>query len=202
MIPIIDLFAGPSGLGEGFMSLSDEKNQSVFDINLSIEKDENAHKTLTLRSFYRQFKKKVKPVPEEYYEALIEKNLKRREELIEKMLSSFPEGKVIRKEVRLVKSGSKNWLAERVDKSIKSTLDKYHPYEKFQNGTPKRIYKNIQDGDEAWCDLLLTQFLKLRILGNMSLIGLKNVPSNYPIVKGFEYLECVKSIEFILKNKY
>jgi len=43
-IPIIDLFASPGGLGEGFMSLTDDNNHSVFDIKLSIEKDENAHK--------------------------------------------------------------------------------------------------------------------------------------------------------------
>jgi DNA (cytosine-5)-methyltransferase 1 len=51
-IPIIDLFAGPGGLGEGFSSLVNN-----FDIKLSIEKDENAHQTLELRSFIRQFKK-------------------------------------------------------------------------------------------------------------------------------------------------
>ena len=55
LIPIIDLFAGPGGLGEGFMSLKDDDEKSVFDIKLSIEKDKNAHKTLLWRSFYRQF---------------------------------------------------------------------------------------------------------------------------------------------------
>lgn len=54
-IPIIDLFAGPGGLGEGFSSVTDENGDRVFDIKLSIEKDENAHKTLELRSFTRQF---------------------------------------------------------------------------------------------------------------------------------------------------
>ena len=63
-IPIIDLFAGPGGLGEGFSSVLN-KNDRVFDIKLSIEKDEHAHKTLRLRSFYRQFKKEE--VPELYY---------------------------------------------------------------------------------------------------------------------------------------
>ena len=46
-IPIIDLFAGPGGLGEGFMSLKNDQGKSIFDIKLSIEKDVNAHKTLT-----------------------------------------------------------------------------------------------------------------------------------------------------------
>ncbi|HWD88632.1 MAG TPA: DNA (cytosine-5-)-methyltransferase [Mucilaginibacter sp.] len=64
-IPIIDLFAGPGGLGEGFTSVLDEENKRVFKIALSIEKDDFAHKTLTLRSFVRQFEPQA--LPDEYY---------------------------------------------------------------------------------------------------------------------------------------
>ena len=38
-VPVIDLFAGPGGLGEGFSSVVDENGNRVFDIKLSIEKD-------------------------------------------------------------------------------------------------------------------------------------------------------------------
>lgn len=65
-IPIIDLFAGPGGLGEGFTSAVAKKNNWVFKIALSIEKDGFAHKTLTLRSFLRQFP--FKELPQEYYQ--------------------------------------------------------------------------------------------------------------------------------------
>lgn len=65
-IPIIDLFAGPGGLGEGFSSVVDANNNRVFKIVLSIEKDEFAHKTLTLRNFLRQFP--FKRLPKEYYQ--------------------------------------------------------------------------------------------------------------------------------------
>ena len=41
VIPIIDLFAGPGGLGEGFNSLRIKKRHP-FKVKLSIEKDENA----------------------------------------------------------------------------------------------------------------------------------------------------------------
>ena len=55
-IPVIDLFAGPGGLGEGFCSLLEPGTKKrAFDISLSIEKEFFAHETLTLRSFYRQF---------------------------------------------------------------------------------------------------------------------------------------------------
>jgi len=64
-IPIIDIFAGPGGLGEGFSSLKSENGNQVFKIKLSIEKDKFAHQTLELRAFYRQFS--GKPVPIEYY---------------------------------------------------------------------------------------------------------------------------------------
>ena len=68
MIPVIDIFAGPGGLGEGFSSLTDNDGKPFFKIVLSIEKDASAHKTLTLRSFYRQFEKQQ--VPEDYYNFL------------------------------------------------------------------------------------------------------------------------------------
>ncbi len=49
-IDVIDLFAGPGGLGEGFVSLNEG---SAFKIAVSVEMEASAHQTLTLRSFYR-----------------------------------------------------------------------------------------------------------------------------------------------------
>ncbi len=68
VIPIIDIFAGPGGLGEGFSALQASDGRHPFKIALSIEKDRYAHQTLTLRSFFRQFA--PGPAPEEYYEYL------------------------------------------------------------------------------------------------------------------------------------
>jgi DNA (cytosine-5)-methyltransferase 1 len=65
-IPIIDLFAGPGGLGEGFSSLLNEHNRRVFKIALSIEKNDFAYQTLTLRSFVRQFEPNC--IPDAYYD--------------------------------------------------------------------------------------------------------------------------------------
>jgi DNA (cytosine-5)-methyltransferase 1 len=86
-IPIIDLFAGPGGLGEGFSSLNDKLGNRIFDIRLSIEKDENAHQTLRLRSFYRQFKKE--DVPEIYYLYIKENNLQKQAKLLEQLKFEF-----------------------------------------------------------------------------------------------------------------
>jgi len=55
-IPIIDLFAGPGGLGEGFASLKGHKRQPFFEIGLSIEKTEVAHRTLMLRAAFRRLR--------------------------------------------------------------------------------------------------------------------------------------------------
>ncbi len=63
-IPIIDLFAGPGGLGEGF-SQFERTGANAYKIALSIEKDKYAHETLKLRSFFRNFNSKS--VPDEYY---------------------------------------------------------------------------------------------------------------------------------------
>ena len=64
IIPVIDIFAGPGGLGEGFSSFK-ASNSQKFKIALSIEKDKFAHSTLLLRSFFRKFSREN--VPEEYY---------------------------------------------------------------------------------------------------------------------------------------
>jgi len=63
---VVDLFAGPGGLAEGFSRVRQE-DHSPYSIVLSVEKDEHAHKTLLLRSFLRQFERSF---PAEYYQFL------------------------------------------------------------------------------------------------------------------------------------
>ena len=64
-IPIIDLFAGPGGLGEGFSSVNNPDGTPAFRIGLSIEKEASAHKTLTLRAVFRQLR--GTPAAQHYY---------------------------------------------------------------------------------------------------------------------------------------
>lgn len=64
-IPVIDVFAGPGGLGEGFSTLGRADGQQYFKIGVSVEKEASAHSTLELRSFFRQFP--YNEVPEDYY---------------------------------------------------------------------------------------------------------------------------------------
>lgn len=51
---IVDLFAGPGGLGEGFASLV-EDGHAPFRIGISVEKEASAHRTLKLRAFLRKY---------------------------------------------------------------------------------------------------------------------------------------------------
>src|SRR5689334_10331021 len=64
-IPVIDLFAGPGGLGEGFSSFRGDDKCHTFKVSLSIEMDDAAHRTLELRSFFRQFA--PNSAPKDYY---------------------------------------------------------------------------------------------------------------------------------------
>lgn len=67
-LPVIDLFAGPGGLGEGFSSITRDDGTRAFKIKLSIEKDEHAHRTLELRAFFREFP--PGEAPNDYYDYL------------------------------------------------------------------------------------------------------------------------------------
>lgn len=85
---MLDLFAGPGGLGEGFAAYrSGKSGNAIFKILLSIEKDADAAKTLRLRSFFRQFADDE--IPEEYYSLL--KDVKRPlNQRLEELYSHFP----------------------------------------------------------------------------------------------------------------
>lgn len=63
---VVDLFAGPGGLAEGFASVRVD-GSNPFSIVLSVEKEVSAHETLLLRTFLRQFGGKF---PREYYQFL------------------------------------------------------------------------------------------------------------------------------------
>lgn len=62
---VIDLFAGPGGLGEGFSAHRDKNGHQTFKIAMSIEKDPAAHRTLLLRALFRQYPDGE--APEAYY---------------------------------------------------------------------------------------------------------------------------------------
>ena len=62
---IVDLFAGPGGLGEGFASLV-EDGHAPFRIGISVEKEASAHRTLTLRAFLREYRALHGTLPDQF----------------------------------------------------------------------------------------------------------------------------------------
>jgi DNA (cytosine-5)-methyltransferase 1 len=116
-IPIIDIFAGPGGLGEGFSALKSTDESPIFKIKLSIEKDEFAHRTLELRAFYRQFSKDVPP---EYYQYL------RKEIGREVLFRKYPkEYEAAQKEAWQVELGKKNrdLVKNRIEEALAGNSD-------------------------------------------------------------------------------
>ena len=64
---IMDLFAGPGGLGEGFTSFAQDEH-SPYRIGISVEKEKSAHRTLTVRAFLRACQARHGSFPEQYIE--------------------------------------------------------------------------------------------------------------------------------------
>ncbi len=62
---IVDLFAGPGGLGEGFSSLI-EGGRAPFQIGISVEKEASAHRTLQLRAFLREYRTRHDTLPHQF----------------------------------------------------------------------------------------------------------------------------------------
>ena len=64
---VVDLFAGPGGLGEGFASLT-ENGHAPYRISMSVENEPSAHRTLTLRAFLREYRRREGSLPNEFIE--------------------------------------------------------------------------------------------------------------------------------------
>ena len=67
IVPVVDLFAGPGGLAEGFSAYRQPDGSRRYRIALSVEKDLVAHRTLRLRAFLRKF---PSGFPQQYYDFL------------------------------------------------------------------------------------------------------------------------------------
>lgn len=114
--PIIDIFAGPGGLGEGF-----SRFENKFKIVLSVEKDENAFRTLRLRSFFRQFEES--DVPPEYFSLL-------RGEISEADLyEAYPDQAAkAAKECWRLTLGDPETPVEKIDKKISDAINGEEPW--------------------------------------------------------------------------
>ncbi|MCF7958776.1 MAG: DNA cytosine methyltransferase, partial [Phycisphaerae bacterium] len=124
IIPVVDLFAGPGGLGEGFSACKTNSHQ--FRIRVSIEKDQHAHKTLLLRAFYRQFEHGQ--APDEYYKFITSKKFSINK--LDKLLNDFElEGQAARNEALCLELGKdNNIIFENITQTIGHTINNNSPW--------------------------------------------------------------------------
>jgi DNA (cytosine-5)-methyltransferase 1 len=97
-IPVVDLFAGPGGLGEGFSRVVDSEGLKVFQTVVSIEKDPYARQTLRLRAYYRHFKDRGKKLPDNFWSLIRSSNSSEKTSAF-KILSQDPLWKEVCREV-------------------------------------------------------------------------------------------------------
>lgn len=69
---VIDIFAGPGGLGEGFSSFLPTADARTFPFELAVsaEMERSAHSTLRLRAFYRLLQRTEGDIPQDYWDYL------------------------------------------------------------------------------------------------------------------------------------
>jgi len=114
-VPLIDLFAGPGGLGEGFSRTLTKSGQRAFKIALSIEMDAVARQTLKLRSFLRTFDDGP---PSKYY-AMVRLSAQPPRKRLEALYEHFPK--------RAAEADEEAWEAElgKVDvDTVRGRVDK------------------------------------------------------------------------------
>ena len=116
-VRVIDLFAGPGGLGEGFSCAVNYSGRSIFKIALSIEKESAAQKTLVTRAFYRQFQ--AGEAPRAYYNFLAGKLGRDPEDQLFKLKKYLSEVNAAKVEARRLTLGREN---QEVDRAIGAAL--------------------------------------------------------------------------------
>ena len=173
-IPVLDIFAGPGGLGEGFSAL-EGSGQRAFKIKLSIEKDEHAHQTLEVRAFFRQFP--CEEVPKEYYEHL------RGEISRQELLGRFPEqAEKAEKEAWHAELGSDRFPAHVVDDRIRGAIGKTRDWVLI-GGPPCQAYSLVgrsrRKHDPSFKDdekhLLYRQYLRILAVHRPPVFVMENV---------------------------
>jgi len=137
-IKIIDLFAGPGGLGEGFSSFTNSSGNNPFKIGLSIEKETSAHKTLQLRAFYRQFP--TGEAPPEYYQYLAGELGKYPQEHLYRFPHLQQQAKAAAEEARQLTLGDEN---TEIESAIKKALGKKPGNWLLIGGPPCQAYSLV-----------------------------------------------------------
>jgi DNA (cytosine-5)-methyltransferase 1 len=120
-IPLIDLFAGPGGLNEGFSRVLTKSGKPAFDTLVSVECEPWAHRTLELRALVRKLAREDRD--SDYYRYI--RGELSREELFERSGSAGIAAKHEALRARLGASPSEDKaIEERIDHAIKRSKAK------------------------------------------------------------------------------
>jgi DNA (cytosine-5)-methyltransferase 1 len=158
IVPVIDLFSGPGGLGEGFSRFKpDGRKHRCFQVAVSVEMDAFAHRTLLLRAFYRQF---PAGPPKEYFQYL-KGTIKTQEELFQ---LHPKQAKAAREEALHRELGVNN---EAIYEAIEKNLTKHRGHENsvLIGGPPCQAYSVIGRSRKAMATddrvVLYQEYLKI-----------------------------------------
>ena len=145
-IPVIDLFAGPGGLGEGFSKVA---KGAAFKVVVSIEKDQATHKTLRLRSFYRALLSGLgsarRRLPPEFLVFLKARNKKEQDAALKVLSRKFPsEWEHADSEALCLTLGEQNReINSRIREALRKNLDKTHKDWVLIGGPPCQAYSLV-----------------------------------------------------------
>lgn len=135
-VPVIDVFAGPGGLGEGFNAFESENGEYPFKTALSIEMEPSAHRTLRLRSFFRQFRRDR--VPDSYYRYI------QGQIALEELIASAPtQWQAAETESWLAELGSRRFPPQLLDSRIRKALGRKSRTWVLLGGPPCQAYSII-----------------------------------------------------------
>ncbi len=171
--PIVDLFAGPGGLGEGFSELYNGNNKPSFKVVAAIERDESARQTLTLRHFYRSFDWEV--MPDEYYSYLAGDILK--EELQKKYKRQWAHAESTALKVSLGEDSHddvKRLIKQRLKKAGKWALIGGPPCQAYSLAGRSRMMGN-PDFEEDERHFLYKEYLRIIIDHSPPVFVMENV---------------------------
>jgi len=155
-IPVIDLFAGPGGLGEGFSAFSPATYARVFgeeestacesvcpfQIRLTVEKERFAHQTLRLRRFYHAMMRNRSFIPDEYYDYIRKPPDDRDFAEFVESATFCDEAITASGEALKAELGGKDWPPRRIDEHIAKALKGQTDFVLI-GGPPCQAYSSI-----------------------------------------------------------
>jgi len=176
-IPVIDLFAGPGGLGEGFSSLPSSSGGKEFSLKVSIEKDPIAYLTLSLRALYRSFPKDK--VPDCYFQYV-------RGEITRSELFEHPDipkfNRDASSEAKLAELGTidpdivDGWIAKALGKAADWVLIGGPPCQAYSlAGRSRRTRENLDEFEKDVKHFLYREYLRIIRRFRPSIFVMENV---------------------------